>query len=74
MGKTGSLFGKPYIKMLYLAHITYQKNPNGLQMYSVKNEIIEGLKVNGKEFLKSCGGKAFFPHTKPGSCKVKQLI
>ena len=52
--------GKLVVYLVYLENTTLrciiqlitfiQKNPDGLQMYNVKNEIMEGLKVNLKNF------------------------
>lgn len=54
--KNGSLFGKYYIKIHYLAHIIHFRNPDGLQVRNVKSKIIEILTRNARESLKSCGG------------------
>ena len=54
--KKCSLFGKYYIKIHYLAHIIHLKNPDGLQVWHVKNKVIEILTGNARESSKTCGG------------------
>lgn len=61
MRKTSNLFGKCYIKMLYTAHIIpLKRNPDGLQVWNVKNKIIEVLKQN-ERILGIVQEKGFLP-------------
>lgn len=61
MRKTSNLFEKCYIKMLYPAHIIplKKKNPDGLQVWNVKNKITEVLKGN-ERILRIIQEKVFF--------------